>query len=48
MNASEKVSCGFFVACCNTPEVFDGVEETLDEIAFSIECKIAVPFDLAI
>ena len=48
MNTSEKVSCGFFVACCNSHEVFEGVEETLDEIAFCIERKIAVPLDLAI
>ena len=48
MNASEKVSYGFFVACCNSPEVFDGVEETLDEVAFCIEHEIALPPDLAI
>ena len=48
MNASEKVSCGFFIACCNASEVFDGIEETFDEIAFCIERKVAVSFDLAI
>ena len=48
MNASEEVSGGFFVARCNASEVFDCVEEALDEIAFGIECKVAFTFDLAV
>ena len=48
MNASEKVLCSFFVACCDAPEVFDGVEETFDKIAFCVKRKIAVTLNLAI
>ena len=48
MEASEKVASGFFVACCNAPEVFDGVKETLDEIALGVEREVAVTLDLAI
>ena len=48
MDVGEKVSGGFFVACCNAPEVFDGVEETLDEIALGVEREVAVTLDLAI
>ena len=48
VNACEKVSGGLIIACCNASEVFDGVEETLYEIAFGMEHKIAVALDLAI
>ena len=48
MNAREEVSGGFFVARCNASEVFDCVEEALDEIAFGIEDKVAFTFDLAV
>ena len=48
MYASEEVSGGFFVSCCYAPEVFDGVEETFDEIALGIERVIAVTLDFAI
>ena len=48
VNACEKVSGGFFVACCNASEVFDCVEEALDEIALGIECEVAVTFGLAV
>ena len=48
MNAGEKVACGLFISCCNAPEVFDGVEETLDEITLCVEREVAVPFDFAI
>ena len=48
MNACQKVTCGFFVACRTAPGVLDGVEETLDEIGLCVERKIAVPLDLAI
>ena len=48
MEASEEVAGSFFVACCNAREVFDGVEETFDEIALGVEREIAVTLDLAI
>ena len=48
MDSSKKVASGFVVACCNAPEVFDGVKESLDEIALCIKRKVAVSFDLAI
>ena len=48
MDACEKVASGFFVACCNAPEVFDGVKETFNKIAFGIERKVTITLDLAI
>ncbi len=37
MDSGEKISRGFFVASCDASELFDHVEETLDEIAFGVE-----------
>lgn len=41
MNSSEEVSRGFFVARCYSPEVFDSIEETFDEIAFGVKREVA-------
>ncbi len=43
----EIVPGGLFVACCDTSIMFDGIEESLDEIALRVECEVAGPFDLA-
>ena len=48
MDASEKVSGGFLVARRNSPEVFDQIEEALDEIAFGIEREVAMALVLAV
>ena len=41
MDSGEKISRGFFVARCDASELFEDVEETLDEIAFAVEREIA-------
>ena len=48
MQSGKEVARGLFVACRDTSIMLDGIEETLDEIALGIECKVAVPFDLAV
>ena len=48
MKTSEEVAGGLFVTGCNAPEVFDGIEEAFNEIAFGIECEVAFAFDLAV
>ena len=48
MNAGKEISGGFFVAGGDGPEVFDDVEEALDEVAFPVKREIAVAFGLAI
>ena len=48
MEACEEVAGGLFVTCGDGPEVFDGIEEALDEIAFGVECEVAVALGLAI
>ena len=44
----EEVSGGLFVSGGDTPEVSDGIEETLNQIALTIECKVAIAFDDAV
>lgn len=48
MDSSEEVSGGFFIAGCNASELFEDVEETLDEIAFGVERKIAFAAHFAV
>ena len=48
MDASEETSGSFFVACCDAPEVFDCIEEALDEIALAIEREVARALNLAV
>ena len=48
MDTCEKVSGGFLVARCDSPEVFDQIEEALNEIAFGIEREVAMAFGLAV
>ena len=48
MDASKEVSGGFLVACCDAPEVFDEIEEALDEIAFGVEREVAMALNLAV
>ncbi len=47
MQSDKQVARGFFVSCRDGLIVLDGIEESLDEIALGIECKVAGPFDLA-
>ena len=48
MKACQKVSRGFLVAGCDSSKMLDYVEETLDEVAFTIEREVAIAFDAAI
>jgi hypothetical protein len=48
MQPGQEVARGLFVACRDTSKVFDGIEESLDEISLGIEREVAVPFDLAV
>ena len=48
MDSSEEVSGGFFIAGCNASELFEDVEETLDEIAFGVKRKITFAAHFAV
>jgi hypothetical protein len=48
VESGEIVACGFLVSGCDTPEVLDYVEESLDQIALLIKREVTFPFDLAI
>lgn len=48
MNSGEEVPRGFLVTGCDAPEVFDGVEEPLDEVAFGVEREVARSLNLAV
>ena len=48
MQTGEEIACGLFITGCDAPEVFDGIEEALDEIALGIEREVAIAFDLAV
>ena len=48
MKASEKVLRGLLVARCDGSKMFDYVEETLDEVAFTVEREVAIAFGSAI
>ena len=48
MDSCEEVSSGFFVAGCDGSELFESIEETLDEVAFAVEREIAKPLGFAV
>jgi hypothetical protein len=48
MQPGQEVARGFLVACRDAPIMLDGIEESLNEIALSVECEVAGPFDLAV
>ena len=48
MQPCEEVARGLFVARGDAPEVFDEIEEALDEVSFCVKCEIAVARDFAI
>ena len=48
MDSCEEVSSGFFVAGCDGSELFESIEETLDEVAFGVEGEVACTVELAI
>ena len=48
MNSGEEISCEFVVSRGDCPEMFEFVEEALDEIALAVEREVASPRDLAI
>ena len=48
MKAGQKIPRSLLVACCDCPKMLDRIEETLDDIAFAVECEVAVTFDFSI
>lgn len=48
MKACEKVLRGLLVARCDGSKMLDYVEETLDEVAFTVEREVAIALDAAI
>lgn len=48
MDACEVVSRGLFVTGGDGTELFDDIEEALDEIAFPVEREIAAPLLLPV
>jgi len=48
MKAGAEISGSFFIACGDASELFDKLEETLDQIALAIERVIALAFGFAI
>ena len=48
MEAGEVIARGFFVAGRDASELFDELEETLDEVAFGVEDEVAIASDLAV
>jgi hypothetical protein len=48
MDACEEVSGSFFVARCDASKLLDVIEETLDQIAFSVEREVAFALNFAI
>lgn len=48
MEAREEIAGGFFVAGGDTSELFDKLEEPLNEVAFGVEREVAFPGGLSI
>lgn len=48
MKACQKVSRGLLVARRDGSKMLDHVEETLDEVAFTIEREVAIAYGAAI
>jgi len=48
MDSCEEISSGFFVAGRDGSELFERIEETLDEVAFGVEGEVALAVDLAV
>ena len=48
MNCGEEVSCGFVVAGCDGPELFEFGEEVFDQVARLVEVFVEIPGRLAV
>ena len=48
MKSGEIVSGSLFITGGDAAKVFDGIEESLNQVALAVECEIAVPLDLAV
>jgi hypothetical protein len=48
MQAREEIASGFFVAGGDASELFDKIEEALNEISFGVEGEVAIARELAI
>ncbi len=48
MDSGEEVAGGFFIASCDASELFESIEEMLDEITLGGEGEVALAADLAV
>jgi hypothetical protein len=48
VNAGEEVPRGFLIAGGDGSEVFDDIEEALDQIALGVKCEVTFPLGLAV
>jgi hypothetical protein len=48
VDAGKEVSPQLVIATGDSPKLFDFVEEALNQVAFPVECKVAMPRMLAI
>lgn len=45
MKTCEEISGGLLVARCDGSKMLDGIEETLDDVAFAVEREVAGALD---
>jgi hypothetical protein len=48
MDSGEEVAGGFFIASCDASELFESIEETLNQIALRVEGEVALAADPAV
>src|ERR1700674_359036 len=46
--SGEEISRKLVVTCGDGAEVLEPIEEALDQIAFTIECEVALPLDVSV
>jgi hypothetical protein len=48
LHPGEEISRKLVVTCDDGAEVLEQIEEALDQIAFTIECEVALPLDVSV
>ncbi len=48
LHPGEEISRKLVVTCGDGAEVLEQIEEALDQIAFTIECEVALPLDVSV
>ena len=48
LRPGEEISRKLVVTCGDGAEVLEPIEEALDQIAFTIECEVALPLDVSV